>query len=336
MVFSANAYFDSLYEQEGREQTAFYSAQRAYMAALQGEGGLKTEARKAWATEHDKANHAELNAMRARPCNLECFDCTARKPGWAVLPHGVFVCIDCAQVHRNLGRHVSQTKAINTGTYLWFEPEMSLMRVAGNEVAARMFANGAPMKPSRDAPAATKAVYARAKYEEKRWGPAVNATKQSSSHATGPPRVPPSFGEVMQGEPASAKACRAARAFPIPPSGPVEPTGAGRSAAVSVPGLLNDLISLEEPVPQVATLATAPDDSWADFDAFPEAAPASPIVPPQPQPQTLGMYEHKKDIILSLFGTAGNGAPQPQTFRCGPISSLEPSNAGNFFANYGL
>ena len=57
----------------------------------------------------DKKSHAELNAMRAK--HAECFDCDAKKPGWAVLPHGVFVCIDCAQVHRNLGTHISKVPA---------------------------------------------------------------------------------------------------------------------------------------------------------------------------------------------------------------------------------
>ena len=108
--------------------------QHAYIAK-QAEG--KTDTMKAAAKEVDKQVHAELNALRARACNSECFDCTAKKPGWAVLPHGVFICIDCAQNHRNIGRHISQTKAINTGTYLWFPHELAVMRAVGNGVSQR-------------------------------------------------------------------------------------------------------------------------------------------------------------------------------------------------------
>merc|ERR1719473_1187485 len=95
------------------------------------------------AQKQDKASHAALNAMRAKPANATCFDCTATKPGWAVLPHGVFVCIDCAQIHRHLGRHVSQTK--NFQTYLWLPEELDVITKIGNANALRAHP-GAPPK----------------------------------------------------------------------------------------------------------------------------------------------------------------------------------------------
>jgi hypothetical protein len=125
----------------------------------------KTAALTDGARQNDHASHAELNKLRALPCNSTCFDCTALKPGWAVLPHGVFICIDCAQTHRNMGRHVSQTKAINTGTYLWYPAELAVMREVGNTVAAAAFAEfNLPPKPSKDAKPAEKVAYSQAKY----------------------------------------------------------------------------------------------------------------------------------------------------------------------------
>jgi len=113
----------------------------------------------------DTTSHKELNQLRANPGNSLCADCTALKPGWASLPHGVFICIDCAQVHRSVGRHISQTKAINTGTYLWFPQELNVMKAIGNEVADAAFADHSlPPKPSKDSPAYEKMAYVAAKY----------------------------------------------------------------------------------------------------------------------------------------------------------------------------
>ena len=108
-------------------------SQLAYVSAMKAGRSLTDKDR---ARAVDKQSHAFLNQLRATPENAACFECSAPKPGWAVLPHGVFVCIDCAQLHRNLGRHISQTKAINTGTYLWLPDEIAVMRDVGNAVAA--------------------------------------------------------------------------------------------------------------------------------------------------------------------------------------------------------
>jgi len=133
----------------------------AYHAALS--NGRTPEATAA-ARLADSASHKELNALRAHADNTECFECTAKRPGWAALPHGVFVCIDCAQVHRHMGRHVSQVKAINTGTYLWLPHEIAVMRALGNKRVARAYGNALPKKLEADAPSATRLERALALY----------------------------------------------------------------------------------------------------------------------------------------------------------------------------
>ena len=76
----------------------------------------RTEESKASAQRRDKKTHTELNGMRHLPINAACADCGAKHPGWAALPHGVFLCIDCAQIHRGIGRHISQVKCISSHT----------------------------------------------------------------------------------------------------------------------------------------------------------------------------------------------------------------------------
>jgi len=150
--------------------------QEAYIMKQQ--SGI-TDNERAAARKNDREAHHELNMLRKLPHNMECFDCTAKMPGWAVLPWGIHVCMDCAQVHPHLGRHLSQTKAINTGTYLWYPHELEVMRQIGNRVAGNFF-HRAPPKPQAEDPASVKHQYARDKYERKLWGPNVDYSEDLS------------------------------------------------------------------------------------------------------------------------------------------------------------
>lgn len=307
-------------------------AQQAYLA--QHAAGRTREMTDA-ARAADTASHKELNAMRAKPCNAECFDCTAKKPGWAALPHGVFVCIDCAQMHRNMGRHVTQTKAINTGTYLWFPHEIAVMRAVGNGVAARAYSS-APPKPDRDAPQAEKEAYCRAKYEERRWGPNFAAAPE--------PQPQPQPAAAV-----TATSLLKPTAKPLQPiSSAVQPRKAvGLAAAKHVP-LETSLIDLGEPphvpAPQAPAAPTGA-QGWAAFeDDWPStftAAQPQPTQAAQPvQPTDQQRYDDKKAAVLSLYAAAPPHFAPP-AFGWSPHSQVpqQPVPVGggsDFFARYGL
>jgi len=53
-----------------------------------------------------------LDPIRKNKSNV-CFDCNSSNPKWASATLGVFVCVNCAGTHRNLGVHISFIRSID-------------------------------------------------------------------------------------------------------------------------------------------------------------------------------------------------------------------------------
>lgn len=188
----------------------------------------RTPAEKDAANRKDKESHRALKALQKVPGNEVCADCTAKYPGWAALPHGIMVCVDCAQLHRHIGRHLSQVKAINTGTYLWYDDEVEAMRAMGNRRAADLYLFRCPQgrgaRMPEQASRAEKEQFIRNKYEHKKWiatkeevlaereaavqsaAPAKSAAAAAPAAARAPPRQTTAFSDDFAAWPSASSA----------------------------------------------------------------------------------------------------------------------------------
>ncbi|XP_053327739.1 arf-GAP with dual PH domain-containing protein 1 [Spea bombifrons] len=115
----------------------------------------------------EERNRRSILEQAQRPGNTSCSDCGAPDPDWASYTLGVFICLNCSGIHRNIPQ-ISRVKSVRLDP--WDDVQIEYMSCLGNKVAQQKFESKVPAfyyKPTASDCQVLREQWIRAKYERK-------------------------------------------------------------------------------------------------------------------------------------------------------------------------
>ncbi|XP_077343527.1 stromal membrane-associated protein 1 isoform X1 [Lithobates pipiens] len=154
---------------------------------------MTTRSEREKAQKLNEQHQAILARMLREEDNKYCADCEAKGPRWASWNLGVFICIRCAGIHRNLGVHISRVKSVNLDQ--WTPEQIQCMQDMGNTRARVFYEANLPENFRRPQTDQSVEFFIRDKYERKKYYDKNAATTitTSSSDAVQPSASSPSL-----------------------------------------------------------------------------------------------------------------------------------------------
>ncbi|XP_068607228.1 stromal membrane-associated protein 1-like [Brachionichthys hirsutus] len=128
---------------------------------------MTTRAEREKAQKLNEQHHAILSKMLREEDDKYCADCEAKGPRWASWNLGVFICIRCAGIHRNLGVHISRVKSVNLDQ--WTSEQIQSIQNMGNTKARQLYEANLPESFRRPQTDHAVEVFIRDKYEKKKY-----------------------------------------------------------------------------------------------------------------------------------------------------------------------
>ncbi|XP_075729052.1 stromal membrane-associated protein 1 isoform X1 [Rhipicephalus microplus] len=264
-------------------------------------------------SERERQKHIQdkcqaiLGQLLREEDNKYCVDCDAKGPRWASWNLGMFLCIRCAGIHRNLGVHISRVKSVNLDT--WTPEQVACLQQMGNSKGRAVYEANLPDNFRRPQTDSSLEAFIRSKYEQK---------KYIAKEWVPPPMPPPAFDIEHERRREKDKK----RPKPRGTTGDIAaPTGnkvvLPRPQSTATPAACAsqntaDLLGLE-----MDSSGSGPVPEEDPFDEFLSAAPVATAVSAPCLEKKKNLIGHTaerrcvltKESILSLYGT-----PQPPTF----------------------
>ena len=75
-------------------------------------------------------SHPDIQEIVSLDENSKCFDCGTQKPKWSSINNGIFLCLKCAGIHRNLGVNISLIRSLQIDS--WNEKQILFLKKGGN------------------------------------------------------------------------------------------------------------------------------------------------------------------------------------------------------------
>ncbi|XP_051945621.1 stromal membrane-associated protein 1-like isoform X2 [Xyrauchen texanus] len=144
---------------------------------------MTTRSEREKAQKLNEQHQAILSKMLREDDNKYCADCEAKGPRWASWNLGVFMCIRCAGIHRNLGVHISRVKSVNLDQ--WTPEQIQSVQSMGNTKARQLYEAHLPENFRRPQTDQAVEFFIRDKYERKKYydKSAVNGAIKTSDAA---------------------------------------------------------------------------------------------------------------------------------------------------------